>query len=44
MTSEPFAALAFAGALVALGLPGRRHAEESIALDAVPTLEAEGGS
>jgi hypothetical protein len=37
-------ALAFAGALVALGLPGRRQAEESIAVDAVPALEAQGGS
>jgi len=38
------AALAFAGALVALGLPDRRQAEESIAVDAVPALEAQGGS
>ncbi len=38
------AALSLAGALVALGLPGRRQAEESIAVDAVPALEAEGGS
>jgi EmrB/QacA subfamily drug resistance transporter len=38
------AALSLAGALVALGLPGRRQAEESIAVDTVPALEAEGGS
>jgi EmrB/QacA subfamily drug resistance transporter len=36
------AALSLAGAIVALGLPGRRQAGESV-LGAVPALEADGG-
>jgi EmrB/QacA subfamily drug resistance transporter len=37
------AALSLAGAIVAIGLPGRRRAGETAPLGAVPALEAEGG-
>jgi hypothetical protein len=37
------AAFALTGALVALGLPGRRQAEEPARLGAAPALEAERG-
>jgi EmrB/QacA subfamily drug resistance transporter len=38
------AALSLAGAIVAIALPGRRQAAESVPVGPVPALEAEGGS
>jgi EmrB/QacA subfamily drug resistance transporter len=38
------AALSLAGAIVALALPGRRRAGETVPFGTVPVLEAEGGS
>jgi EmrB/QacA subfamily drug resistance transporter len=38
------AALSLAGAIVALALPGRRRAGETVPFGTVPALEAEGGS
>jgi hypothetical protein len=38
------AALSLAGAIVALALPSRRRAGETIPLGTVPVLEGEGGS
>ena len=37
------AVLSLVGAIVALGLPGRRRADDAAPLGAVPAVEAEGG-